>query len=324
VLALIALTLTTSVLGAPVVGAAQELPRLTSCAGCYKPRATTSPWQIQFQGRIDTSVRARFFDIDGDEEARTVRALQRRHRKVACYINAGAWEDSEPTRAPSRLNAREGVRGIPGGALAGHPPDRSAGADPARPQRRVPGEGLRRRGSRQPQRLENDTGFPLTATDQLGFNTWLANEAHARELSIGLKNDGPQAGTLAPYFDWVIVEECIEQRDCGEYAPFTRAGKPIFEIEYRKPTRRTCAEARRRRISVAFKTPALRAPRKTCTADGWRSRFARDAAAMTRAAHELLLCANRSSPLRSQRECCSSRIATAVDRRSPAPTTSHF
>jgi len=60
---------------------------------CYKPRATTSPWQIQFQGRIDTSLRARFFDIDGDEEARTVRALQRRHRKVARYINAGAWED---------------------------------------------------------------------------------------------------------------------------------------------------------------------------------------------------------------------------------------
>ncbi len=92
-LALIALTLTTSVLGAPVVGAAQELPRLTSCAGCYRPRATTSPWQIQFQGRIDTSVRARFFDFDGDEQTRTVRALQRRHRKVACYINAGAWED---------------------------------------------------------------------------------------------------------------------------------------------------------------------------------------------------------------------------------------
>ena len=111
--------------------------------------------------------------------------------------------------------------------------------------------------------FENDTGFPLTATDQLRFNTWLANEAHARELSIGLKNDGPR-GTLAPYFDWVIVEECIEQRSCGEYAPFSRAGKPIFEIEYRKPTRRTCAQTRRRRISVVFKTPASRAPRKTC------------------------------------------------------------
>ncbi len=130
--------------------------------------------------------------------------------------------------------------------------------------------------------FENDTGFPLTATDQLRFNTWLANEAHARELSIGLKNDGPQAGTLAPYFDWVIVEECIEQRDCGEYAPpFTRAGKPIFEIEYRKPTRRTCAEARRRRISVAFKTPALRAPRKTCTALPLRARRCSDDARRT-------------------------------------------
>jgi hypothetical protein len=35
----------------------------------------------------------------------------------------------------------------------------------------------------------NNTNFPLTVQDQLQFNIWLANEAHARGLSIGLKND---------------------------------------------------------------------------------------------------------------------------------------
>jgi len=238
---------------------------LTSCAGCYKPRATTSPWQIQFQGRIDTSVRARFFDIDGDEEARTVRALQRRHRKVACYINAGAWEDfrTDKSAFPPEVLGKQ---------YEGFPEERWLDIrriDLLAPILRARIDACRAKGfdGVDPDNLngfENDTGFPLTATDQLRFNTWLANETHARELSIGLENDGPQAGTLAPYFDWVIVEECIEQRNCGEYAPFTRAGKPIFEIEYRKPTRRTYAEARRRRISVVFKTPALSAPRKTC------------------------------------------------------------
>ena len=113
--------------------------------------------------------------------------------------------------------------------------------------------------------FENRTGFPLTADDQLRFNTWLANEVHARGLSVGLKNDGTQAGVLVPYFDWVIVEECIQQRNCGEYAPFTRARKAIFAIEYRKPTRRACAQTKRRKISVVFKASALRGPRRTCT-----------------------------------------------------------
>ena len=42
----------------------------------------------------------------------------------------------------------------------------------------------------------NNTGFPLTYQDQLNYNTWLANEAHARGLSIGLKNDDGQVDDL--------------------------------------------------------------------------------------------------------------------------------
>ena len=258
-LTFIALTLSTVVLGAP------ELPPPLSCAGCYKPRTTTSPWQIQFQGRVDTSVRARFFDLDASAPARTVKALHRRGRKVACYINAGAWEDFRSDR-----NAFP--REVLGKRYEGFPDERWLDIrriDLLAPILRARIDACRAKGfdGVDPDNLngfENDTGFPLTAADQLRFNTWLANEAHARKLSIGLKNDGPQAATLAPYFDWVIVEECIEQRNCGEYEPFTRAGKPIFEIEYRKPTRRACAVAKRRRISVVFKTPALRAPRRTC------------------------------------------------------------
>lgn len=258
-LALIALTLSAAGLGA------QELPPPLSCARCYRPRATTSPWQIQLQGRIDTSVRARFVVIDAGAPARTVRALHRRGRKVACYVNAGAWEDFRSDRSAF-------PREVLGKRYEGFPEERWLDVrriDLLAPLLRARIDTCRRKGfdGVDPDNLngfENDTGFPLTAADQLRFNTWLANEVHAHELSVGLKNDGPQAGALAPYFDWVIVEECIEQRNCGEYAPFTRAGKPIFDIEYRTPTRRACAVAGRRRLSVVFKTPALRAPRRRC------------------------------------------------------------
>jgi hypothetical protein len=255
VLALVALTLSLAV----------QLPAPQPCGGCYRPRVTTKPWQIQLQGRVDTSVRARFFDVDGDEPARTVRALHRRGRKVACYIDAGSWESF---RGDKDAFPRE----VLGKVYAGYPDERWLDIrriDLLAPVLRARLDACRAKGfdGVDPDNLnglENDTGFPLTADDQLRFDTWLANEAHGRGLSVGLKNDGPQARALAPYFDWVIVEECLEQRNCGEYAPFPRAGKPVFAIEYRKPTRRACAEARRRKLSVVFKTPALRAPRRTC------------------------------------------------------------
>jgi hypothetical protein len=255
VLALIALVL-----------AAVALPAPVPCAGCTAPKAGTAPWQVQFEGRIDLSVRARFFDIDGSESARTVRALHRRGRKVACYLNAGAWESFRGDRRafpPEVLGRR----------YAGFPDERWLDIrriDLLAPilRARIDACRAKRFDGVDPDNLngfENPTGFPLTAADQLRFNTWLANEVHARGLSVGLKNDGPQARRLVPYFDWVIVEECIAQRNCGEYSPFTRAGKPVFAIEYRRPTRRACAEAARRGISLVFKTPSLKARRRTCS-----------------------------------------------------------
>ena len=246
-------------------GAAAQLPPPTPCDGCYKPKPRTTSWQIQFQGRVRTSVRARFFSIDVSKSAKTVRALQRRGRRVACYVNAGAWENFRGDKdafPPEVLGAR----------YEGFPEERWLDIrriDLLAPVLRARIDTCRAKGfdGVDPDNLngfENETGFPLTADDQLRFNVWLANEVHARGLSVGLKNDGAQAGVLAPYFDWVIVESCIEQGNCGDYAPFTRARKAIFAIEYRRPTRRACAQAKRRKISVVFKALALRAPRRTC------------------------------------------------------------
>jgi hypothetical protein len=254
-----------AVLGLPAAAAGQELAPPTPCAGCWQPRVTTAPWQIQFQGRVDTSVRARFFSIDIDVPARTVRALHRRGRKVACYLNAGAWENFRADRDAYPAE-------VLGAEYEGYPEERWLDVrriDLLAPILRARIDACRAKGfdGVDPDNLngfENPTGFPLTADDQLRFNTWLANEVHAAGLSVGLKNDGPQAAVLAPYFDWVVVEECIQQRNCREYAPFIRAGKPVYAVEYRRPTRAACAQARRRRISVVFKTPALRAPRRTC------------------------------------------------------------
>ncbi|MMZ65925.1 hypothetical protein D1872_283710 [compost metagenome] len=45
---------------------------------------------------------------------------------------------------------------------------------------------------------DNNTGFTLSADDQLAYNKFIANEARKRGLSVGLKNDLDQIIELEP------------------------------------------------------------------------------------------------------------------------------
>ena len=78
----------------------------------------------------------------------------------------------------------------------------------------------------------NDTGFALTAEDQLAWNKWLSLQAHERELSIALKNDGSQAAELQPFFDFALNEQCHQYDECDLYRPFIDVNKPVFNAEY--------------------------------------------------------------------------------------------
>lgn len=70
-------------------------------------------------------------------------------------------------------------------------------------------------------------GFWLTYDDQLAYNKWLAQEAHDRDLSIGLKNDLDQIVDLVNDFDWALNEQCWYYNECNYYAPFT-AGETLI------------------------------------------------------------------------------------------------
>ena len=78
----------------------------------------------------------------------------------------------------------------------------------------------------------NATGFPLTQIDQVSYDRWMANSAHNRGLSVGLKNTGDLASQLVAYFDFELNEQCWEYDECDQLVPFISAGKPVFNIEY--------------------------------------------------------------------------------------------
>ncbi len=110
----------------------------------------------------------------------------------------------------------------------------------------------------------NRSWFALTAEDQLAYNRFLARAAHARGLSVGLKNDLGQVAQLEPDFDWALNESCYAYRECDLLAPFVRAGKAVFHVEYEIPGSEFCADARARGFMSMRKTWHLDAWREAC------------------------------------------------------------
>ena len=238
-------------------------------AARWQPGPTTAPWQWQLQGQIDTSFAAPVYEVDGFDVGRDViRRLHARGRKVICYLDIGAWENYRP-------DAGRYPRALLGRKYFGFPDERWLDIRKIRQLAPI----LKRRfnickrkgfDAVEPDNLagwENRTGFPLTRADQLRFNRWVADRVHARGMSVALKNDGRQVRQLVGDFDFAVVEQCFQYRECGQYRPFIEAGKAVFEAEYEIAPARFCPRARNLRFSAIRKGYDLFArPWRPCSA----------------------------------------------------------
>ncbi|MEU6421859.1 endo alpha-1,4 polygalactosaminidase [Streptomyces spiralis] len=235
-----------------------------SAAKRWQPRPGTS-WQWQLSGRLDTSVRAEVYDIDGfDHSGATVAQLHRKGRRVVCYVSTGAWEDFRPDadRFPrsvlGRGNGWKGERWLD-----------IRRTDVLRPLMAARLDMCREKGfdAVEPDNMDgyrNRTGFPLTAADQLRYNRLVAELAHDRGMAVGLKNDLDQIPQLVGDFDFAVDEQCAQYRECAKLEPFVAAGKAVFHVEYELPTGRFCAQSRRLGLSSLLKKYELGAWRRAC------------------------------------------------------------
>lgn len=228
------------------------VPARAGAEPIWKPQPTTAAWQWQLQGAVDTSFDAAVYEVDGFETPkRTVRELHRKGRKVICYLDIGAWESYRP-------DAGAFPKSVLGEVYFGYPDERwldirKLGA--LGPILRKRFEICRRKGfdAVEPDNLagyENETGFPLTAKDQLRFNRWVAREVHRRGMAVALKNDPAQVRQLVRHFDFAVVEECFAYDECEMFSPFVRAGKAVFSAEYEGPLPSFCPQA----IELGFST----------------------------------------------------------------------
>lgn len=110
----------------------------------------------------------------------------------------------------------------------------------------------------------NDSGFTLTAAQQLAYNRWLAEEAHARNLSVGLKNDIDQVAALADVFDWALNEQCFQYNECSVYSEFTGRNKAVFGVEYQGSPASFCPLANSLNLDWLKKNLNLDAARQSC------------------------------------------------------------
>jgi endo-alpha-1,4-polygalactosaminidase (GH114 family) len=203
-------------------------------SGWWQPPVNAS-WQWQLTALpIDQSFDVDVYDIDlFDNDASTVAALHAGGRKVICYVSVGSWEDWRPDAGQFPAS----VLGNDYGGWEGEKWLDIRQIDTLAPIMRARLDQCQAKGfdGVEPDNIDaytNDTGFPLTYQDQLNYNTWLANEAHARGLSIGLKNDGDQVADLLPYFDWALTEDCFADDWCEQMQSFITAGKAVLAAEY--------------------------------------------------------------------------------------------
>ncbi|MEU6757814.1 endo alpha-1,4 polygalactosaminidase [Streptomyces sp. NPDC046685] len=222
-------------------------------------------WQWQLTGRLDTSVKAAVYDVDGFNTTKEqVAELKKAGRKTICYLSTGAWEDFRPDADafPKALlgegNGWEGERWLDIRALTALEPLMGKRFDMCRDK------GF---DAVEPDNMDgyaNDSGFPLTADDQLRYNRLIAKLAHDRGLAVGLKNDLDQIPQLVGDFDFAVNEQCAQYDECERLTPFVEAGKAVFHVEYELKVDRFCARSRELKLSSMQKHYDLDAWRRTC------------------------------------------------------------
>ncbi|MFB6826252.1 endo alpha-1,4 polygalactosaminidase [Streptomyces virginiae] len=222
-------------------------------------------WQWQLTGKLDTSVKAAVYDVDGFNTTKEqLTTLKKAGRKTICYLSTGAWEDFRPDAGafPKALlgegNGWDGERWLDIRALAQLEPLMAKRFDMCK------AKGF---DAVEPDNMDgyaNRSGFPLTADDQLKYNRLIARLVHDRGMSVGLKNDLDQIPELVGDFDFAVNEQCMEYEECDRYAPFIDAGKAVFHVEYEGRLNRWCPRARAAKFSSMQKRYDLDAWRQVC------------------------------------------------------------
>jgi hypothetical protein len=210
------------------------------------PLSPGTSWQWQIDGKtIDETVLdgvsnpKKMYDIDMfTSDAGTIQRLHAKGIYVVCYLETGSWENY-------RADASSYPQSVLGNALAGYSNERLVDIRQISILTPIMAARFDQAKAKGCDGIEPDlddtysgynTGFPLTMQDQLNFNKAMADLAHARGMSIGLKNGASSGGVferaMVQFTDWALNEECNQYGECGGYSAYIAANKAVFQVEF--------------------------------------------------------------------------------------------
>lgn len=210
----------------------------TVAADVWKPKNGTT-WQIVLlnavQANRTTAGSIAIWDFDlFDNSAAIISNFHEIDQKVVCYFSAGSYENWRPDASdflPSDL----------GSNLDGWPGERWLNTNSTNVRNimlaRMDLAVTKKCDGVDPDNVDgydNDNGLGLTEADAVNYVGFLADAAHSRKLSIGLKNAGAIVPNVIDQMQWSVQEQCVEYDECDLYQPFIHQGKPVFHIEYPK------------------------------------------------------------------------------------------
>ncbi len=212
----------------------------STCTRTSFPRATTWMWDLE-SSALPTHLSAQVYVVDLFNTPSTkIQEYKSAGKKVVCYFSAGSYENwrEDANQFPQDTYCSPGENCAQSIHIMGEWCQSGGGCewwlDHRKPAvRTVMTARLQLARDKGCDAVEPDNvdGYAhdssisctdqacwgLTASDQLAYNRWLADTAHAKCLGIALKNDIDQVGQLAASFDFAINEQCQQYNECGVY-----------------------------------------------------------------------------------------------------------
>ena len=205
-------------------------------ANIWQP-SVGATWDIQLKLPLNTTSAATYdvWDFDlFDNTKQTVTEMQGRGTKVVCYFSGGTYEDWRPDAANfSKSDLGSPLPDWPGETWL----NVSSPSVRAIMLRRLDLAVSKNCDAVDPDNMDgyqNSNGLNLTQQDAIDYVTFLAEAAHSRNLSMGLKNAGSILASVVSVVQFSVNEECAHYNDCNYFAPMIQHGKPVFHIEYPK------------------------------------------------------------------------------------------
>lgn len=245
--------------------ASSATTRATAGTVMWRPAKGTT-WQWQLTGTVDLGIDAAVFDLDGfDTSKATIDKLHQQGRRAICYIDAGSYENwrSDAGTFPTK---------VLGNTMDGWPGERWLDVRQLDVLKPIMANRIQMCKDKGFDAIEadnvdgysNSTGFPISSSQQIAYNRMLAALAHERGLSIGLKNTPDLVGDLLNNFDFAVVEQCYQYRECPAFSPFITQGKAVLHVEYSGPLSRFCPTTKALGFSSLLKRLDLDAWRQVC------------------------------------------------------------